>query len=342
MQYRDGSITLPTDLPATFRHAICNALSTGISKLPDTPPMPVCPLSAWTSRPRCPLRISELNREQSQEISDTIHRPWHQTQDPEHPGKNLIPKRRFPAPSRSFIRAGPPSTAASSWSSRTTSPTRLANTFSAAGAAPISAPTTPSATLTFIARPSQFLIAQFSSETCPVSAPRPATHSQETPSAGCVRTTPASPTSTSETRPPATLRSPLLPRPGRRHHARHAPRARMPTPCEEKGIPTARNGHLRIWKTLPPLPPTASRNLSGKTQETSSPGSDKSSASVPPTRAQTATEPRSPFVPPAASWPPKRPVPDHPEAARQAVPCAFREHPRHPVSAPEFPATAPP
>ena len=127
MQYRDGSITLPTDLPATFRHAICNALSTGISKLPDTPPMPVCPLSAWTSRPRCPLRISELNREQSQEISDTIHRPWHQTQDPEHPGKNLIPKRRFPAPSRSFIRAVPPSTAASSSSPHTMSPTRPAN-----------------------------------------------------------------------------------------------------------------------------------------------------------------------------------------------------------------------
>ena len=197
--------------------------------------MPVCPLSAWTSRPRCPLRISELNREQSQEISDTIHRPWHQTQDPEHPGKNLIPKRRFPAPSRSFIRAVPPSTAASSSSPHDVTD-EARERFSTAGAAPISDPTTPSATLTFIARPSQFLIAQFSSETCPVSAPRPATHSQETPSAGCVRTTPASPTSTSETRPPATLRSPLLPRPGRRHHARHAPRHRCQRPAKKKAF----------------------------------------------------------------------------------------------------------
>ena len=135
------------------------------------------------------------------------------------------------------------------------SPTRPANTFSTAGAVPISDPTTPSAALTFIARPSQFLIAQFSSETCPVSAPRPATHSQETPSAGCVRTTPASPTSTSETRPPATLRSPLLPRPGRRHHARHAPRHRCQRPAKKKAFRPHGTATFASGKRCRQLPP---------------------------------------------------------------------------------------
>ena len=111
--------------------------------------------------------------------------------------------------------------------------------------------------------------------------------------------------------------------------------ARMPAPCEEKGIPTARNGHLRIWKTLP-LPPAASRNLSGKTQETSSPGSDKSSASVPPTRARTGTEPRSSFVPLAASWPPRRPVSDHPEAVRKRRAMRFPKTPKPPFARRNF------
>ena len=230
-QYRDGSATLATDLPATFR----NALSTGISKLPDAPPIPVCPLSAWTSRPRCPLRICELNREQFQEISDTIHRPWRQTQDCEHPKK---PNSKTPLPGSIQVFQPRDSTVQRrvilELPHDVTDEAR--EQFSTAGAAPISDPTTPSATLTSIARPIQFLMAQFFSETCPVSASRPATHSQETPSAGCVRTTPASPTSTSETRPPATLRSPLLPRPGRRHHARHAPRHRCQRPAQKRAF----------------------------------------------------------------------------------------------------------
>ena len=110
----------------------------------------------------------------------------------------------------------------------------------------------------------------------------------------------------------------------------------------KKGIPTAWNDHLRIWKSaaasaasrLPEPVRKDARDVISRIRQIER--QRASDASADRHRTRIALRAVSRFM--AA----EETVPDHPEAARQAAPCAFREHPRHPVSAPEFPTTAPP